>query len=553
MFVRTKKKDEKRWQVQIVESIRQGDTVKQKIVRSIGVAHSAREVEQFKKIGEKAIVEIKNARQPVLAFEDPDVVYAPKARRKPVDDTVKLKSLKEESRLIEGIQEVFGAVYRKMGAHELIQGTEKDKQWNEVLQACVLSRITEPTSKLATSEFLRREFDLDVPVQKIYRMLDHLASHEEQAKKLVAAHTIETIGGKVSVAFFDVTTLYFESIVQDDLRSFGFSKDCKFKESQVMLALLATDDGLPITYELFAGKTFEGHTLIEVAKSLKAKYDIKDVTLVADRAMFNEDNLSLMEKEGISYIVAAKLRSVSKPIKDAILTNEFRPLVANNEFSWVFEIEHKSRRVVVNYSAERARKDRADRQRLVDRLLKKVRDKTVSLKEIIGNNGTKKYLKLSGKTAAIDQDKIDQDAEWDGLHGIVTDMKDAPAAALLERYRGLWQIEESFRINKHTLKMRPIYHWSVRRIKAHISLCFLAYATCRYTQLALKKAGLKESIESIRNELRHVQASVLVDETTGKRYGLPSAMSQKAASIYRALKLKRDNRPYELCLEYKQM
>lgn len=546
MFVRIKKKDENRWHIQIVESVRVRDEVKQKIIRSIGVARSPQEVEQFKKIAEKAIIQIKNTHQPVLAFENPEEVYAPKTRRKAVGDNVKLNDLREDRRVIEGIQDVFGSVYKKMGAQQLIQGTDKDKQWNEILEACVLARIAEPASKLATSALLLRDFNMDVPVQKIYRMLDHLATHEDEAKKIVAAHTIETVGGKVSLAFFDVTTLYFESIEQDELRSFGFSKDCKFKETQVVLALLATEDGLPITYELFPGKTFEGHTLLTVAKNLKEKYGLTDVTLVADRGMFNEANLSLMEAEGFHYVVAAKLKSMSKAIKQAIQSNEFRPLVANNEFSWVYETQHKSRRVIVNYSNDRARKDKADRQRLVDRLLKKVRDKTVALKDVIGNSGTKKYLKLNGKTADIDQDKIEQDGEWDGIHGIITNMKDASAALLLERYRGLWQIEESFRINKHTLKMRPIYHWSSRRIKAHISLCFLSYATCRYAQLSLKYAGLKESVESIRSELNNVQSSVLVDKASGKSYGLPSAMTDKAKAIYRAFKLKRDLSPYEI-------
>lgn len=438
MFVRTKKKDDKRWHVQIVESIRDGASVKQKIVRSIGVAHSPQEVAQFKKIGEQAIIQLKNAKQPVFAFEDPEVVYAPKTRRKHVDEKVKLQNLKEQQRLIEGIPDIFGTIYGQMGAKTLIQGTDKDRQWNEILEACVLARIAEPSSKLATSEILRRDFGMEVPIQKIYRMLDHLAAHEEEAKKVIAAHTLETVGGKVTLAFFDVTTLYFESIVQDELKSFGFSKDCKFKEVQVMLALLTTDDGLPITYELFAGNTFEGHTLIEVAKILKSKYCIKDVTLVADRGLFSEQNLSLMDSEGISYVVGAKLRSMSKQIQSAIQENEFRPLVANNEFSWIYETEHKDRRVIVNYSSARAHKDAADRRRLVERLLKKVRDKVIPLKDVIGNQGTKKYLKIAGKTATIDHDKIERDGLWDGIHGIVTNMQEASAVSLLERYRGLW-------------------------------------------------------------------------------------------------------------------
>ena len=132
------------------------------------------------------------------------------------------------------------------------------------------------------------------------------------------------------------------------------------------------------------------------------------------------------------------------------------------------------------------------------------------------------------------------------MHGVISNLKEDTATSILERYRGLWQIEEAFRINKHTLKMRPIYHWSPRRIKAHVSLCFLSYATCRYTQLALKHAGIKESVESIRSELRNVQASILIDEISGKRYGLPSAITEKVKEIYRAFKLTRNLSPHEI-------
>jgi len=546
MFVRTKKKEEGKWHVQIVESVRKGDKVNQKIIRSIGVAHSPEEVSQFKAIAEKAIVQIKNARKPVLSFEDPDVVYAHKNKRTPVDSSVKLKDLKEDRRITEGVQEIFGSVFSSMGGDKLIKNTDKDDQWNEVLQNTVLARIAEPSSKLATSELLKREFDTDVPVQKIYRMLDHLANHEDEAKKIVASHTIETLGNKVTIAFFDVTTLYFESIEQDELRAFGFSKDCKFKETQVMLALMTTECGLPITYELFPGNTFEGHTFIRVAKSLVEKHGIKDVTIVADRGIFSEANLSLMDAEGFKYVVAAKIKAMSKDIKDAILSNQFRPLVVNNQFCWIYELEHKARRAVISYSGERAKKDRADRQRLVERLLKKVRDKVIPIKQVIGNHGTKKYLKINNKTATIDHDKIDQDAEWDGMHGIVTNIKDASASTLLERYRGLWTIEEAFRINKHSLKMRPIYHWSPRRIKAHIVLCFLTYATCKFAQFTLKKAGIKDSIETLRKELKGVQVSELIDVTTGHKYRLPSAMTEKVKAIYRAFKLSRDLKPYRI-------
>jgi transposase len=146
--------------------------------------------------------------------------------------------------------------------------------------------------------------------------------------------------------------------------------------------------------------------------------------------------------------------------------------------------------------------------RLVERLVKKEKDGIIKTKDLIGNSGTKKFIKVTKSSATIDHDKVDADSEWDGLHGVVTNLKieESPASQVLERYRGLWQIEESFRINKHSLKMRPIYHFTPRRIRAHVLLCYLSYAVMRHTQHHLKKRGLSLGVNTIRSEINSIQA-----------------------------------------------
>ncbi|MFZ2396876.1 MAG: transposase [Smithella sp.] len=140
--------------------------------------------------------------------------------------------------------------------------------------------------------------------------------------------------------FFDVTTLYFERIDTDELRALGFSKDCKFKEVQVVLALVTTTKGLPITYKLFPGNTYEGGgTLMEMVKDLQTQYAIKHILLVADRAMFNEDNLSFMESLGIQYIVAAKLKALPKSLKADILHADYNEEVMEDELHGLKESE----------------------------------------------------------------------------------------------------------------------------------------------------------------------------------------------------------------------
>lgn len=550
MFVRAKKKDENKWQVMIVESIRDGGSVSQKTVRNIGLAHSVEELKKFEAIGEAAIVAIKNARQPVLPFADPNEVYKPARRRLPVSDKALVKNVLEDSRVVEGPEDIFGEVFDEIDLNGVFdEDCAVPKEWGKTLKDVVLARIADPLSKLATSKYIANNFGREIPVHKIYRMLDRLADADERVRMAVASHTTKVIGGKVDVLFFDVTTLYFESIEQDELRKFGFSKDCKFKETQVVLALIATTDGLPVAYDLFPGNTFEGHTLLPVIKKFKTKYLVNDILLVADRGMFSKNNLAEMEKEGVRYIVAAKLRGMKGDTKESILQSleKIRPRDTPQDFSWTDDRDHEGKRLIISYSEKRARKDRADRQRLVDRVLKLENDGKIATSELINNSGTKKFLKVKSGFATINYEKIEQDARWDGLHAVITNLpkSESSVSAILDRYRGLWQIEESFRINKHSLKMRPIYHWSPRRIRAHISLCFMAYAVLRHTQYRIKTKGLQLGVDVIRAEMNAVQSSMVIDQTTGKRYGIPSKMTHIAKQIYAAFGKMRDPKPYQ--------
>lgn len=129
---------------------------------------------------------------------------------------------------------------------------------------------------------------------------------------------------------------------------FGFSKDCKSKEVQVMLALVTTTDGLPITYRAFPGNMYEGHTLIDMVRELKAEYEIENIVLVADRAMFNEKNLKAMEDENVNYVVAAKLKGLDKKAKTEVLEGiDYQASVVCDELHWLKEFTYKSRRVIV--------------------------------------------------------------------------------------------------------------------------------------------------------------------------------------------------------------
>ena len=343
----------------------------------------------------------------------------------------------------------------------------------------------------------------------------------------------------MDVLFFDVTTLYFESFVSDDLRQFGFSKDNKFKEVQVVLALVTNSQGHPLSYELYPGSMSETSSLIQAIENLKKSFEVKKVVLVADRAMFTDKNLKYREEKNIQYVVAAKMKSFPKTKKKEILEADFKPTVVENEFQWFKEFEHKKRRLIVSYSSKRANKDKADRQRLIERLMKKVRKQQISIKSLIPNYGTKKYITVENTKATINQEKIKEDNLWDGLHGVMTNISDQPAPELLGRYRKLWKIEEAFRVNKHTLKMRPIYHWKKRRIEAHIAICFLAYSLSYTMKYRMEMRGLNFSIQKMREILKRDQFSLIEDQKTKKLYRMPSQLTEHGRRLYEAFGLKR--------------
>ena len=245
-----------------------------------------------------------------------------------------------------------------------------------------------------------------------------------------------------------------------------------------------------------------------------------------------------------SNIVASRLKQLPKELKKEILESEdFSPTVVEDEFHWVKEFSYRERRLVVSYSSKRAKKDAADRSRLIERLLKKVKDGKVKIKDVIPNYGTKKYLALHDKEAFVDESKIEKDALWNGLHGVISNTDELTTTQIISRYRGLWRIEESFRISKHDLRMRPIYHWTPERIRGHILICFIAYALVRQAMYRIARQYEPMSFEKIRNELLHAQASILVDTATNKKYILPSKTTPVQKKLYHIFGLKRSEVP----------
>ncbi len=547
MFIRIKLKPNGKKAVQIVESVRRADKIRQKIIRHLGQAENDSELQVLKNLAGAIIEQMEQQRQPSLSLYDGSTVLTANPDKAPSDDKVSIRGLREEQRVIEGIGDVFGKLYTDLGLGDIISGSRKDSQWNAVLKTCVLARLANPASKLRTASLLEQDYGIRLPLEKIYRMMDCLAVCESSVKSRIAETTRSLFPDKVDVLFFDVTTLYFENFTPDGLREFGFSKDRKFRETQVVLALVTTIEGLPVTYRLFPGNMYEGNTLVKMVEELRVEHQIENILLVADRAMFTRRNLDNMDAMGVKYIVAAKLKSLKKAVREEILSKSGEACEISGEPHYVSEYSLEGRRLVVSYNARRASKDAADRKRLVERLLKRVRDGKLKVCDLISNAGTKKYVVVSGDSVArVNEEKIAMDARWDGLHGLITNVTDRNPAEIIERYRNLWQIEEAFRVNKHDLRMRPVYHWTPERIHAHIAICFLAFTLAKQAVYRYSIQQSSMSFEQMRNELLHAQVSVVREISSGRRFAIPSNVTLNQEKIYRAFGLKRSAVPYPL-------
>lgn len=372
-----------------------------------------------------------------------------------------------------GPEFIFGVLFDRIGF-----GVIKDRLFRHI----VIARLAYPTSKLKTVDYLYRYQGVKVKVDTIYRFLDQLRDKYKEIIERVAYEYTKRTLKNISIVFYDMTTLYFETEDEDDLRKIGFSKDGKFQKPQIMLGLLVGQNGYPIGYDIYEGNTFEGHTLLPTLENIEKKYDFKKPIVVADAALLSSKNLENLTDGNYQFIVGARIKSESNEIKQEIL-KQAKGMIDGQCFS--IKKQDKTR-LIVSYSAKRCKKDAHNRERGLLKLRRKIKSGKLT-KESINNRGYNKFLTLKGEiNVEINEDKVRKDRLWDGLKGYITNTRLFPKQ-IIENYRHLWQIEKAFRISKTDLKIRPIYHYREKRIEAHICIAFVAYTIYKEMERLLYK------------------------------------------------------------------
>lgn len=373
---------------------------------------------------------------------------------------------------VHGPELLLGRIFDQMGFNRVQE---------ELFRRLVLARLCYPASKLRTTDYLSKYQYLDIDVQMVYRYLDKLYKHQKALVQQISyEHTLKILDNRISVVFYDVTTVYFETESEDELRKTGFSKDGKHQHPQIVLGLLVSKGGYPLAYDIFQGNQFEGHTMLPVIDTFRDKYRLDNLVIVADAGLLSGKNMALLEEGGYEYVLGARIKAESDKIKKKILA-----LRLGNGDSAVIT-KSGSSKLVVTYSEARARKDAHNRARGLERLEKQITSGKLT-KSSINKRGYNKFLQIHNQVSvSINQTKIQEDSQWDGLKGYITNTK-LSKEEVIENYKDLWQIEKAFRIAKTDLEIRPIYHRVQRRIEAHICIAFVAYKIYKELQRLLKE------------------------------------------------------------------
>jgi len=380
-----------------------------------------------------------------------------------------------------GIELVLGRIFDEIGFNKIN---------DELFRSLVLYRLVYPKSKLKTTEYLYRYEQKEWSEDAIYRYMDKLHSTQKEfVQQISYAHSLKVLGGQINVVFYDVTTLYFEIDQEDELRKTGFSKEGKHQNPQIILGLLVSKNGYPLAYDIYQGNKFEGHTLLPIIDSFKSKYKIEKLTIIADSGLLSQSNIDELQTKNYEFILGARIKNQKYTVQQKILNLQLK----NGESQL---IQTNDLKLIVSYSDDRAKKDRYNREKGLRKLEKEVRTGKLT-KSSINNRGYNKYLKLEGElNVKIDLEKFNQDAQWDGLKGYITNSS-LTKGEILENYHHLWKIEKAFRIAKTDLKIRPIYHRLQRRIEAHICLTFAAYKVYKELERQLKEKQVPYSATKV--------------------------------------------------------
>jgi len=335
-------------------------------------------------------------------------------------------------------------------------------------------RLIEPASKLRSIELLQHYFGISY-TQRIYRNLPKLIAYQADIEQCAYHVVQQKFNEPFYFVLYDVTTLYFESFKADEFKSQGFSKDNKSQQPQIVIGLLVTQTGFPLSYEVFAGNTFEGKTMLPVVETFMSAHPQTRPIIVADAAMLDEERLSELRLKKLSYIVGARLANVNLGLVKQIHA------ALNRKQGVTARFPSKHGDLVCDFSLKRDKKELNELNKLIQKAEELVAKQTLKVRARFVRKVTKEKIELNAEL-------IEKRRLLLGIKGYCTNLPEEQLSnqMVIDRYHQLWHVEQTFRMSKFDLQTRPIFHQKQDAIKAQVLICFLALIAEKYLEQTTK-------------------------------------------------------------------
>lgn len=514
MFARVKKSGSYQY-VQVVHNERIEGRVRQRVIATLGRLDVLKETGQLEGLLES-----------LARFSDHAAVL----------NALKSNQITPTSTVHLGPPLVFRQLWEQLGLPGILRRLLANRKFEfpleRVVFITVLHRLFAPGSDRAAERWCRKyalgDID-DLDLQHFYRTMGWLGeplppedppqppSLTPRLRKDLIEEALfqqrRDLFSSLRLVFLDTTSIYFEGQGGETIGQRGYSKDHRPDLKQMVVAVVMDDQGRPVCCELLPGNTADIRTLIPVIDRLRQRFGIREVCVVADRGMISKQTLSQLTERGIRYILGARLRNV-KEIREIVLSRGGRyhevhgPRSKSKDPSplKVKQVLVDERRYIVCHNEEQARKDRADRDAIVEKLRAQLKQGSKSL---VGNKGYRKYLSApAGDAFQVDEAKVKQDARFDGKWVLQTDT-DLPAEEVALRYKDLLMVEDAFRTMKSILQTRPIYHKCDDTIRGHVFCSFLALVLQQELQSRLQERGWNVEWQRLRDDLDELQELTL--------------------------------------------
>ena len=447
MFVRVKRSGPRQY-LQIVENFREGKKVRQRVIANLGRLDVLRATGAL------------------------DSIATSLARLS--ENVAAISSIRQDNQRVEWDKEcgsflVFRKLWQKMELDRIINSLKRKTKCEFDVERSifytVLHRLTEPGSDLKTSKWLDNIYDpegVKAGYQHLLRAMGYLSYFKEQIEDALFLRGRTLFDDSIDLVFFDTTSIYFEGEGPEGLSQYGHSKDHRPDRKQIIVGVVMTKEGGPICCEYWPGNMSDVRALLEIVRVLKGRFRIRRVILVCDKGMVSESNLEELKNEGIDFIVGVRLRNV-KEVREEVLCKGGRYRQVEDNLR-VKEVLLKGKRYIICVNPEEARKDQKTREKIISELEEKLR---CSPKELIGNKGYRRYLRVEKGAVNIDEEKLKVEERFDGKFVLLTNTK-LSCEEVAKSYKSLWEVESVFRTLKDVLEIRPIFHRKESHVKGHV-------------------------------------------------------------------------------------